>query len=713
MIKAGELNIPLSSEHGMGFYLNDEFFDGEKDGIKTSFRFIEKEDELQVSLSVKNTTNSDIEVSNLGFRLGFDTYMESYPEWNDKFFPTMLRCEKTHLWGYFESPLNKCFAIAVTEPVASYHLEYNKMSERDFGHRIYTACLDFFKSGKLPLRNPKQSVLKAMTEYVFNIHIVPLNEPGEIYEKLSSVCGLPMISSSKYTLELKDRLRFKVYNEGEYSLTITSPSGEITEDDNVEEYGNYTVRVKNNDGKETEALFFARKPWDFYLKAARSEALRKPQKASTHCESWYGFFSAFLAQKHYPDKTEDELINKAFDEVFPLMFDEESGVPLTAPTRIQNVSAMISVLTDRFEADGNEKHLKTASKLADYIISKQTEDGAYRNKGVHYTCVIYIAKSILELVEAERNCEELKEKAKEHYNSVEKAIDELKENLECIGTEGEHTLEDGMISCSALQLGSFAMLLPESEREDYIKAAEHMINIHSCLEQNQIPDARMNGCSLRFWEAQYDVLFKANFMNSPHGWTAWTIYAKYYLYELTGKVKYLKEAANAMGACAQLMDLDGNLRWAFCAEPYISGREFVKTSETVTDGYAAIPHKTPAKRGEFKENSVLGEEYVDMISGWFRAGEQRVMGGYDNCPLIDKNGEYVIVDNQGGCCDNDVHEIFKCLEETFLNKAFCVKDEMGELYTLGCIAKDKTLYVEKGSKLYTNFDMREWKIYDL
>ena len=27
-------------------------------------------------------------------------------------------------------------------------------------------------------------------------------------------------------------------------------------------------------------------------------------------------------------------------------------------------------------------------------------------------------------------------------------------------------------------------------------------------------------------------------------------------------------------------------------------------------------------------------------------------------------------DNQGGCCDNDVHEHFKCLEETILNKMF-------------------------------------------
>ena len=29
-----------------------------------------------------------------------------------------------------------------------------------------------------------------------------------------------------------------------------------------------------------------------------------------------------------------------------------------------------------------------------------------------------------------------------------------------------------------------------------------------------------------------------------------------------------------------------------------------------------------------------------------------------------------MVDTQGGCCDNDIHEHFKCLEETVLGKIF-------------------------------------------
>lgn len=57
-------------------------------------------------------------------------------------------------------------------------------------------------------------------------------------------------------------------------------------------------------------------------------------------------------------------------------------------------------------------------------------------------------------------------------------------------------------------------------------------------------------------------------MNSPHGWSAWNIYGLFHLYELTGEVRYLERGMNAMGACAQLMGLDGTLlAWRSCPTP--------------------------------------------------------------------------------------------------------------------------------------------------
>ena len=183
-----------------------------------------------------------------------------------------------------------------------------------------------------------------------------------------------------------------------------------------------------------------------------------------------------------------------------------------------------------------------------------------------------------------------------------------------------------------------------------------------------IPDCRCNGASLRYWEAQYDVMLRINMMNSPHGWSGWTGYAKYYLYLLTGKKEYLVDLLNLMGSCVQLVDESGELRWSYCSQPYIKGRMFVPDVEKpVKDGYRFVESDETAYRGKYVA-SELCEGYIPMISGWYRVGEQKVVGGYEFCPLIMDGYQDEKADRQGGCCDNDVHEIFKCMEETVLGK---------------------------------------------
>lgn len=268
--------------------------------------------------------------------------------------------------------------------------------------------------------------------------------------------------------------------------------------------------------------------------------------------------------KYFDNEYIKEKAYECFNEIMPLMFDFSDCKPIVNPSRIQNTASLISLLVDIYETDNkkNLKYLQYASNFADFIMRAQDDTGAYRNNKTHYTCVIYIAKSMLELEEAEKgcNCDDIKTKYDMHYGSVQRAVDELVLHLDNIDTEGELTLEDGMVSCSALQIAMFALTLPEEKREKYINAAEYMMDIHKCLEQKLIPDCRMNGGSLRFWESQYDVMIKANMMNSPHGWSSWTAYAHYYLYLLTGKREHLTGLMNTLGACAQLVSFDGKLR---------------------------------------------------------------------------------------------------------------------------------------------------------
>ena len=61
--------------------------------------------------------------------------MDHYPQWHHVFFPTLMRCEKTHFWGYFMSPLGRIITLTSADPVASYHLHYNNDRQlHSFGH---------------------------------------------------------------------------------------------------------------------------------------------------------------------------------------------------------------------------------------------------------------------------------------------------------------------------------------------------------------------------------------------------------------------------------------------------------------------------------------------------------------------------------------------------------------------------------------------------
>ena len=462
----------------------------------------------------------------------------------------------------------------------------------------------------------------------------------------------------------------------------------------------------------SEAIFCVRKPFSYYLERAAANAMSKPPKASTHTESFYGLFSSFLYYKHTGDRLYGEKAYAAFDEIMPYMFDMETCLPITIPNRIQNTACLISLMVDMYEAApaNTLEYLKKASRFAEVLLRSQDETGAYRNRKTHYTCVIYIAKSMLELAAAERASgdPELIKKSKLHYTSAKMAVDELVRNLDNIQTEGEMTLEDGMVSCSALQIGALALTLPKEERGPYIRAAEYMMQIHSCLEQQLIPDARCNGASLRYWEAQYDIMLRINMMNSPHGWTGWTGYAHYYLYMLTGKREHLVSLMNLIGSCMQLVGENGDLRWAYCSQPYIRARRFVPDiTNEVKDGYRFVETKEKAYRGTYVVDEFC-EGYVPMISGWYRIGEQKVVGGYEFCPLILDGYRDEAADRQGGCGDNDVHEVFKCMEETVFKKAYLYENEDGSFLCYGC-----TAHIDNGILQIKTTEAAETLVYNL
>ena len=83
----------------------------------------DKAGRLTVSAALQNEADTATPPFRASLRLGFDTFLAQYPDYNDQLFPTLLRCEKTHLWGYFSSPSGRLLALFTDAPTASYTLD--------------------------------------------------------------------------------------------------------------------------------------------------------------------------------------------------------------------------------------------------------------------------------------------------------------------------------------------------------------------------------------------------------------------------------------------------------------------------------------------------------------------------------------------------------------------------------------------------------------
>lgn len=636
-------------------------YETEYKGAKIRVKLADRDEGIDAVVSV--TAGKDcFKPEKFSIRTGVDCYMKSYPEWNAQFYPTFMRCEKTHFWGYFRRTDGVMLAVA-GDAVSSWRNSYNRVyydpkNFDDPGHRIYTATIDILNALPQPDRHPAYLPVKPheTREWKFSVSVcADENELRAFYEKR---LGLSLLRLKKWTLEEGEKIEFNGDNR---EISVVSPSGKpIGADNPLTETGLYKIGYGNGI-RRAEACVYVRPSSDYYLKAAAKSALDREEFSSTNCETYYGFFPIFS----YLARVEDEDVKaeaiKRLDKFLSVSLtpDETAFVPAANPERIQNISTVVSILVLAHRATRIKRYLTVAKNLADCVVDSQGSDGAYYCRGVHYTCVIYPAKSLIELAdELVRNGED----GSKYSDSARRAAENLRALKTNIGTEGEHTFEDGMITCEALQLALIGLKVP-AERKSYVAAAEEVLAQHRCLELSNIPDCRSRGATLRHWEAHYDVLTSRNMTTAPHGWTSWKTYAEYYLYLATNDAKYLREAFDTLGACLQTTDIrTGEVRWAFVIDPCVDANVF--------------------ERGESGKEwqltpRIVGEQYIPMISQWWRADTNIVSTGYGDPRVGRTTGR-----DYGSCCDSDVYEHYKCLGEIGFT-AF-VHIENGEILTYNC-----------------------------
>lgn len=246
--------------------------------------------------------------------------------------------------------------------------------------------------------------------------LIDIEAPGQFETELSSIADIPMIRMERTGYGVGETAVFDVLGDSPQVIVtddsgrqmdlavgkVPGAEGAVRISCPLTETGLYTVKVTDGD-RQAEGILTVHAPWQWILERAREGAWKYSQKATSHIESWYGFHSAFIAARYFPDKELDTKLTDRFEYLFNLLHDTVSMQPRYYSFRIQNTSGTIGMLVDRYQAHGDIRDLRRASRLADWLISEQQrEDGAYVNRSTVYTSVIYIAKSMMELALAER-----------------------------------------------------------------------------------------------------------------------------------------------------------------------------------------------------------------------------------------------------------------------------------------------------------------------
>lgn len=642
-------------------------------------------DHLKVVCTAKNEGQVTFSPLRLRLHIGADAEMHTYPGWDDKFFPTLMRCEKNFAWGYLMSPRGIILTLGLEDPAASYALDYINEGKKEWnwGHQILTESFDLLHCLPLPSRHPQNlTSLSPGETRTWTLHIGGAPRLADVKTRLSHWLQVPLMEAERYTLAPGEENAVTIMSpSGIRSLSLVSPDGKTERlsfrRDGRDKFktvlqmphgvGVFRLTAVAKNGKQSEANLYVRHPWAWYLDKARNWVSDYPPLAGGSAEQYYGYYAAALGARCVPDKQRDEALEKTFEQRVCLLIDTAEGTPLNArvlPKRVQNFSSIAGMLVDYWRATGKRKYLVWASRIGDFLCSPgvQWADGSYRSNGTHYTAVIYPAKSMMELAAAEKEAARQDtswlSRSERHLRSALSAAEDLAKRLDNIETEGDMTFEDGMITCSALQMGLAGLTAPDTAcRARMTKGARYMMEKHRCLEQRLIPDCRMRGATLRFWES-LDVYFSPNqVMDSPHGWTSWKIYAVYYLYLLTGEERYLSDMMDAMGACMQVVDGDGRIRWGFIPDPYVDSR-------------VCVPDKEDPRKWTYAD-SIVGEQYLNLISSWSRPADENQLCDFGGC---------------GGAGDNTVFEMFKALEECVLRTAFVIVRPDGSVGAWNCRA---------------------------
>lgn len=200
------------------------------DGVECSLTYTSWKGEPALRITLTNRGHVPFQPVKAGLRMGIDTYMDTYPEWFGKYFPTLMRNEKTHFTGYLQTPSGHTLGLVCPQPVASWSVEYN-LGYQDpaphwfMGHRIESLNIDLLNALPLPSRNPQDLwCLRQGESRSWTLVLIDIEAPGQFEAELSSIADIPMIRMERTGYGAGETAVFDVLGDSP-QVIVTDDSG--------------------------------------------------------------------------------------------------------------------------------------------------------------------------------------------------------------------------------------------------------------------------------------------------------------------------------------------------------------------------------------------------------------------------------------------------------------------------------------------------------
>ena len=198
---------------------DDLAFSGFYDDIRFSICYEKRDGKPVIKVSATNEGTEIFQPMTAGIRLGVDSYQEKYPNWNNKLIPNVMRCERTHHWGFAMSPKGSILGWICPTPVASYSINF--MPNR---HRIYTPNIDLINQLPLPDHHPQHltGIMPGETKS-WTIYLTTIDSEDQIKADLSELADAPIFDADYYTVAPDQETQISILGPKVSDLYIRLP----------------------------------------------------------------------------------------------------------------------------------------------------------------------------------------------------------------------------------------------------------------------------------------------------------------------------------------------------------------------------------------------------------------------------------------------------------------------------------------------------------